>query len=117
MTARASKFREDRPSKSTIRNLVKIGALRALPYGKKHLTRDAADAANHVADGLFRLRDEQSKAGLPPLNFSSAMAWDAWCARHPHTLAARAATASRLASRAAHRGQGDLFIAGAGVVA
>ena len=122
MTAPAPRFREDRPAKSTIRNLVKIGALPPLPYGKNHLTRDIVDAAQHVADALAQLRKNQSDAGLPPKNFSSEAAWEYWCEKlHPRTLVARAATAKRLASRAysreARQFQGDLFAADEVVVA
>lgn len=98
-----------RPSKSVVRALIKAGALPFLPRGEYHDTRAALLALDRVADGLFYLRAQQSAAATPHRNFSNAEAWDAWTRRHPHALAARAASASRLASRAAHRGQGDLF--------
>ena len=114
MTAPAAKFREEQTSPSAIRNLVRCGALRPLRRGKKHSKRDVETASERVTDGLFELRAQQRAAGTPHRNFSDREAWNEWSRRHPHALAARAATASRLASRAAHRGQGDLFITSAG---
>lgn len=108
--------RHDRPSKATVRHLVRIGALPALPRGRAHLTRDVIEALVRVADGLAWLRDAQRLAGLPPKNFSDEAAWQGWCRRHPHAAAARGATASRLASRALRRAQGDLFADVAGRV-
>lgn len=102
-------FRHDRPSKATLRHLVRIGALPTLPRRRAHLTRDALEALERVADGLAWLREEQRHAGLPRKNFSDEMGWQEWCRRHPCAAAARGATASRLASRALRRAQGDLF--------
>lgn len=109
-------FRHDRPSKATLRHLVRIGALPPLPRGRAHLTRDALEALERVGDGLAWLRDSQRLAGLPPKNFSDEAAWQEWCRRHPHAVAARGASASRLASRALRRAQGDFFADVAGRV-
>lgn len=101
----------DRPAKSTVRHLVRIGALPALPSCKSHTTRDVLIALERVADGASWLRERRRAAGLPAGNPSYVDAWAEWCRLHPRRDAARLGAARR-EYRAQAQAQADLFAGG-----
>lgn len=104
-------FRPDRPAKTTIRSLVRAGALPQAQPGKNHITKAVLEALERVQDGQAWLRDRRRAAGLPAGNPSFEEGWHEWCRRHPASAAARQGAARR-EFRIATKAQPDLFVGG-----
>lgn len=102
-------FDLNRPAKSTIRLLVRVGAVPPPRPGRTIPTRDLSEALDRVVDGQTWIKERRRAAGLPGGNPSFEEGWREWLRQHPASAAARGASAARLASRAFRRAQGDFF--------
>lgn len=102
-------FDLNRPAKSTIRLLVRIGAVQPARPGRSILTRDLCDALVRVADGQNWLKTRRQAEGLPAGNPSFEEGWREWLRQHPASEAARSGAAKRLEFRELRARQGSLF--------